>query len=144
MGSDADKLGPILSKTSGHLTVKKMIVPTNLSIAGKTSDEIDALHEYHDNDRVNQIRSIVDSEQFAMFFVWKGDIYGAGDNSRVIYANMINPSPDMMKYKHFFAANLNGLFHGKTYQRIFDKASLDDIQIVSKEYVLKKLINARE
>jgi hypothetical protein len=144
MGSDADKLGSILSRTSGHMTIKKMIVPTNLGIMGKTADEIEALHEYQSNDMSNQVRTVLDSEQFAMFFVWNDDIYGTGDSGRVIYANMIKPNDDILNHKYFFATNLSGLFHGKTYQRVFDTKTAKDIQVVTKDYVFKKIMHGGE
>ena len=65
------------------------------------------------------------------------------ENSRVVFANMLHPDPDMMSLNRFFATNLSAVNGGQPYQRVFCKDQLAKIEVVSKDFVLRNLIYGR-
>lgn len=90
-----------------------------------------------------KIKSIL--EEFIFFFSHKGQLYGAGEPSRVMYAKMIDPKDEdntkgWRKEASFSACNLAKHINGENNQTVFTEKDLKDIKVLtSKEDVEKKL-----
>lgn len=82
---------------------------------------------------------------FIFFFEKDKQIYGAGEDSRVIFAKMKNPDADLpkdwAKEASFSAINLNKSLKGEMSQYLFQEKDLKEIKVIEKdkaESVLKK------
>lgn len=106
--------------------------------------KLNTLQEFIANDKLNMVKSAVNPDQFAMFFVWKNDVYGATENSRMIFANMINPSPDIVDLDKFFATNLSAIANSQNpYPRIFTKKDINGIHILDQQHAVAQILNGK-
>lgn len=101
-----------------------------------------ALFEAISNDKKTKAKNLVDNLMF--FFSFKGEPYGASENSRVTYAKMKDDNDEdntksWRKEANFSAANLKKCLDGEETQTIFSIKDLDDIKVINKEKALKLL-----
>ena len=91
----------------------------------------------------NQIRLLIDGQNFVMFFEKKNDIYGATEQHRVVFSKMVDPDEETTDAwrdeAHFMAINLSQGVQGKPSQEIFYLDDLDEINVISKEQAFKEL-----
>jgi hypothetical protein len=103
------------------------------------------MNQWHEvclnNDKKNQIRMIVDGQNFVFFFAHKNNLYGTHEQHRVTFAKLVSPEFDedpegWEEDANFMAVNLSKAMMGKTSQHLFKKEDLSDIDVVaSKEDV---------
>jgi len=91
----------------------------------------------------NQIRLLLDGQNFVLFFEHDGDIYGAAEQHRVTFSKMLDPDKETTdawrNEAHFMAMNLSQGVQGKPVQEIFYLKDLESINVVSKEQAFKEL-----
>ena len=89
------------------------------------------------NDRQNQIKTLVDGQNFVLFFKRKNDIFGAHEPHRVTFARMKNPDDDVddgwLKEASFMAVNLSSAISGSPQQEVFQSKNIDDIKVIDKD-----------
>jgi hypothetical protein len=111
----------------------------------KFRELLDSWDQYlAEEDRQNKIRSIVDSPNLVLFFVKDGTIYGAPENSRVIFARLKSKGDeDGEKWKKdadFMAINLSSLVgEDKISQSVMGKKDLKKIKVIDKEEAERRL-----
>lgn len=80
---------------------------------------------------------------FIFFFKKDKELYGAGEDSRVIFAKMKNPDDDLPSgwsdEANFSAHNLLKMIKGEPAQHLFNSDDLKQIKIVDKEKVSERL-----
>jgi hypothetical protein len=90
-----------------------------------------------------KINSLIDSAGHILFFKKGEDLFGAGEDGRVVFAKMKNPDDEMPvnweEEASFSADNLNKVVKGEPPQHVFHKADLDEIQIMDREEVVESL-----
>jgi hypothetical protein len=88
-------------------------------------------------DKLNKIRNIIDNQNLILFFKKDGKIYGAPEESRVVFAKMKNPDEDAtkswIKEANFSAFDLEKALQGKAVEAIFSIKDFNKIKIIDKE-----------
>lgn len=95
-------------------------------------------------DLQDRIRILLDGQNLILFFKKDGDIYGAPEESRIIFSKIKKPdsetSKDWVKEAHFIAINLSKALHGERTQNMFDQKDLKDIHVLDKDEAEKALM----
>ena len=99
-----------------------------------------------EEDRQSKARSLVNSPNLVLFFTKEGSVYGAPEDSRVIFAKMkAKNDEDGEKWKKdadFMAVNLTAyLDEGKLSQSVFGKKDLRKIKVLDKDEAEQKLLS---
>lgn len=88
----------------------------------------------------NKIKHLLDAQGLILFFKKDGDYYGAGEDSRVIFARLKNPDKDTGKgwtdEASFTATNLNKLLRGQPSTHVFDKDDIKKIKVMDRDKVI--------
>ncbi len=87
-------------------------------------------------EQYSKINALLDSQEFVFFFKFDKSVFGAPEESRIMYAKMKHPTADEkpeIKDSNFIAVNLNGLLKGEGSQRIFSNKDLKKIAIMDKD-----------
>lgn len=91
----------------------------------------------------DRLNSIVDQNGFVLFFVKNKDVYGATEDSRVVFAKLKNPEKDLPSgwtdQANFSAYNLSSIIKGENGNCLFSKDDLKEIQVIDREKALEKL-----
>jgi hypothetical protein len=103
-------------------------------------DEI--LNEEHKD---GKIESLLDGNGNILFFKKDGDIFGAGEDSRVVFAKLKNPDDDLpqgwTKEANFTADNLTRTIKGEPSRHVFNKDDLKDIKVMDRDEAFESLKN---
>lgn len=97
---------------------------------------IDAWDEYCDaSNKSNQINMLVDGENFVMFFNYEGDVFGATEPNRVVFARMRQPDdgetpPQWVQDANFMAINLSKTLTGSPAQQMFKIKDIEQIEVI--------------
>lgn len=98
--------------------------------------------DFLENENQAIIKSMLDN--YIMFFKKDGEVFGASENSRIIFANMKNPSDDLPKGWHdeasFAAVNLTRGVHGEPSQCVFSHKDLKKIHVIDEDKAMQELL----
>jgi hypothetical protein len=90
-------------------------------------------------EKKNKVRRLVDGENFILFFQKNGEIYGAPEESRVVFAKMKNPDKDTpdgwIDDANFIAINLMRAMLGDKITQIFSNKDLKTIKVLDKDSI---------
>lgn len=104
-------------------------------------DEWDVICE--DRKNVSMVHQLLDTQEFVFYFEFEGSVFGAGEDSRIMYAKMKHPGDDMSPKcrdeANFLAVNLDDILKGEGTQRIFGKKDLRKINPIDKESAAESL-----
>ena len=82
-------------------------------------------------------------EEFVFYFKKDGEIFGAGEDSRIVFAKMKQPDQETPKgwaaEASFSAINLHKSIQGESSQRIFDQDDLKSIKIIDQDRAFTEL-----
>lgn len=102
------------------------------------------LHE----DIGGQINGAIDSAGYVFFFKKGKEIFGAGEDSRVIFAKIKNPDEELPKNweedANFSADNLNKVVRGEPAQQVFRAEDLKQIEVIDREKAVANLQKVAE
>ncbi len=91
----------------------------------------------------NDIQHLIDSHGMILFFKKDKDYFGAGEDSRVVFARLKNPDEDTPSgwadEANFTAENLSKIMRGEPGQQVFDKSDLSKIKIMDKDKIVEEL-----
>ena len=94
-------------------------------------------------DTDSKINALLESGEFILFFIKDKDIYGADENSRVIFAKLKNPDDDLpngwQDEATFSAQNLSQTVKGSGSQHVFGVKDLKKIKIIDREEAFNQL-----
>ncbi len=100
----------------------------------------------YDEEIADRIKLMIDGQSLILFFKKDGDIYGAPEESRVVFARMKKPDEDTSKdwvdEAQFIAINLSRSIMGDRSQHMFGKKDLKAIQVIDKDDAEKMLTKA--
>lgn len=89
------------------------------------------------------LKHFLDMQGLILFFKKDGDYFGAGEDSRVVFARLKNPDDENSKgwedEASFTATNLSKMVNGEPSTNIFDKEDIKNIKIVDRDDMVKKL-----
>ena len=90
----------------------------------------------------NQVKTLLASEDFVMYFKKNGDVYACGEESRLTFARIKNPedSDGWLENANFLAVNLTKGLKDKV-QNIFSDKDINKIKIISEDEAEKILIS---
>jgi uncharacterized lipoprotein YehR (DUF1307 family) len=92
----------------------------------------------------SQVKSLLASEEFVMFFKKGGAIYGCDEDARLTFAKLKVPDEDSKgkwsKEANFLAINLTKGLKGDKVNNLFSVKDIKKIEILDKEEAEKKLI----
>lgn len=98
-----------------------------------------------EDDDANQIKTLLDGQDFVMFFKKDKYVYGASEDGRLVFAKMKHPdeevNKDWLKEATFMAVNLTKALDGDKVHSIFTKADLKKIKVIDREVAEKTLIS---
>ena len=90
-------------------------------------------------EKKNQIRRLIDGDNFIFFFKNKDSIFGAPEESRVVFAKMKNPDEDTadgwLDDANFIAVNLMKAMMGDKITQMFSNKDLKKIKVIDKDSI---------
>lgn len=88
-------------------------------------------------------KHFLDMQGLILFFKKDGDFFGAGEDSRVVFARLKHPDDDSSKgwedEASFTATNLSKMVNGEPSTHVFSKSDIKKIRIVDRDDVVKQL-----
>lgn len=94
-------------------------------------------------ENADKASGIIDGNDFIFLFKKGDSYYGAGEDSRIVFARMKNPDKDLppnwKKEASFVATDLKKALEGLKSQNIFYAKDLKDIKVMDREEVIKEL-----
>lgn len=100
------------------------------------------IREFQKNEEENKIRSLIDGSGMLFFFEFNKQIFGAGEDGRIVFARIKNPDEndkEWVKEASFNAVNLTKLIEGENSRSIFGVKDLKKIKVISSEKVVSML-----
>lgn len=95
-----------------------------------------------------KINHMIDSNGYILFFKKDKDVFGAGEDSRLVFAKMKSPDEDMPKRwkdeASFSADNLNKSVKGEPSQHVFNNDDLKEMDVIDREEAVKALKKVAE
>ena len=96
-----------------------------------------------DEDAQSKVDALIDNSGHILFFKKDKDIFGATEDSRVVFAKIKNPDDDAPNEwgdeASFSADNLNKKIRGEPGQHVFCKEDLKQIEVIDREDAVKAL-----
>lgn len=96
----------------------------------------------------SQVESMIDAAGYVFFFKFGKELFGTGEDNRIIFARMKNPDKDMPKNweedASFSADNLNKNIKGQPGTQVFHKTDVDKVKIVDRDKVVAALQKVAE
>lgn len=89
-----------------------------------------------------QIRNLVDGQGMLLFFKFHDEIFGCGEDGRIVFARIKNPDKndkEWGKEASFSALNLSKTVEGENSSSIFGKKDLNKMKIIDREEAVKEL-----
>ena len=94
-----------------------------------------------------KVNDLLDGRNYIFFFEKDKNIFGAPEESRVVFAKMKTPDEELpdnwAKEANFGAHNLSKALHGENTQNIFNVEDLDKIKVLDHEEARKMLLKKR-
>ena len=104
------------------------------------NDWDDQLLKEADEDKLN---ALLDGLGLVLFFEKDKEIFGSGEDGRVVFAKLKNPDDDLPSgwedEASFSAQNLSKVVKGEMAQHVFNKESLDEIKIIDRDKAFEEL-----
>lgn len=93
-----------------------------------------------DQDISNKIEVLINNPNFAFFFKKGKDVFAATEESRIMFANMKKPDPDMpkgwKKDANFMAYNLSKMIKGESsYKEIISYTDIKQVKIMDTDEI---------
>lgn len=97
-----------------------------------------------DHAQKNKLKLMLDGSGMILFFIYKDEVYGAPEGSRVTFAKMMDEedednTPGWKSEANFMAQNLTKLGQGQQVQMIFSEKDLPLIDVITKEEAFEQL-----
>lgn len=90
-----------------------------------------------------KVEQLIEDSGYLLFFEKDGDIFGAGEEGRVVFAKMKNPDEEMPKgweeEASFSADNLIKKMKGEPPQHLFSHKDLKKIKVLDQDEAIEKL-----
>jgi len=97
-----------------------------------------------DEEKRAKIKNLIDGQDLMLFFQHKGNVYGAPEESRIVFAKMKHPDEDVdedwIEDASFTAVNLSRALLGERVESVFTSKDLDDIGVMSDEAAEERLL----
>ena len=90
----------------------------------------------------DKLKALLGANDFVFFFEKDKEIFGAPEESRLMFARMKTPEPDdknWIKEGNFSGLNLNKALQGEKSESLFSYTDLDKVKIIDQEIALTKL-----
>lgn len=85
-------------------------------------------------DKQSKVKSIIDGKNLIMFFKKGNSLFGAPEESRIVYAQMRNPDDDWMASDaNFSAFDLIQALNGNSTENVFSMNDLPQIDIITRD-----------
>jgi hypothetical protein len=96
-----------------------------------------------EDEELDRLKSLIDGDGLVLFFKKDGNYFGAGEDSRVVFARLKNPDDETTdgweEDANFVGVNLSKLAKGEPSQHVFGKDDIDDIKVVDRDEALDGL-----
>jgi hypothetical protein len=96
----------------------------------------------------NRINGLIDNQEFSLFFKKGNSVFGAPEESRVVFARMKNPdeesSSQWAKQASFLAINLDNVAEGRGIQSLITAKDLPEIKIIGQEQAVEELTRRKK
>lgn len=109
---------------------------------------LDLWEKHLNNDFSDKITSLLDGNELILFFVRDDEVFGADEDSRVMFARMKHPTPDdgkdWAKEANFAAWSLTKALNGNKSKSIFSHKDAKNINIIDRNKAEKLLSKQAE
>ena len=99
---------------------------------------------WDESQEMDKVEAMLSANQLILFFKKNGNMYGAPESSRLVFARMKNPDKDTPKTyvdeANFMAVNLTKAVQGEEEKVVFGKSDLKDIKIIDQDEVKKLFV----
>jgi hypothetical protein len=97
-----------------------------------------------EREQISKVHQLLDrTGEFVFFFEFEKSVYGAPEDSRIVFAKLKHPDEDMVgkakEEANFIAVNLDKIIEGQGTQRIFGIKDVGKIHVIDKETAAEKL-----
>ena len=96
--------------------------------------------------KLQKVNKLIDGDKFILFFKHKNKIFGAPEESRIVFARMKNPDSDMPKNweddASFSAFDLIKSLSGDSVENLFSMNDLPEIDVITRNEVENSLMKA--
>jgi hypothetical protein len=96
-----------------------------------------------EEEEADKLRHFADAHGLVLFFKKGKEYFGAGEDSRMVFARLKNPDDEVadgwIEEANFSAINLNKLVNGEVCQHIFSKDDLDKIKVIDQEEAITSI-----
>lgn len=113
----------------------------DMAFESESSSDIRHYQKLWDEEvKTKKIKDLIDENQFILFFKRGKEVFGAPEESRVIFARMKNPDDDAgwAEEASFSAVNLGRTKSNHQVMGVFSQKDLDDIKVIDKEDAIKQ------
>lgn len=89
-----------------------------------------------------QIRNLVDGQGMLLFFKFHNEIFGCGEDGRIVFARIKNPDKDDKEWgkeASFSALNLSKTIEGENSSSIFGRKDLKQMKIIDQKEAITEL-----
>ena len=98
--------------------------------------------------RENNVQAIIDGNGLIVFFLKDGDVYGAPEEGRLVFAKMKNPDEedeeDWATEASFAAFRLKDALEGREIARVFQQKDLKTLKVISQEKAVELLTTKKK
>ena len=99
-------------------------------------------HSYVEDCR-HRVEQLIDEAGYVLLFRKDKEIFGAGEDGRIIFAKLKNPDEELPKdwkeEANFSADNLNKKLKGEPAQHVFSKDDLKEIKVMDRDDAIDEL-----
>lgn len=104
-------------------------------------DENTIIEDKKKAEKQNKVKSIIDGKNLIMFFKKGDSLFGAPEESRIVYAQMRNPDDDWNNEDaNFSAFDLIQALSGNSTENIFSMNDLPQIDIITRDEIEDSLM----
>ena len=97
-------------------------------------DEATIIEDKKKAEKQNKVKSLIDGKSLIMFFKKGDSIFGAPEESRIVYAQMRNPDDDWpVDDANFSAFDLIQALNGNSTENLFSMSDLPQIDIITRD-----------
>lgn len=106
-----------------------------------TWDEASLIEEKDKENKQNKVKSVIDGKNLIMFFKKGDSIFGAPEDSRIVYAQLMNPDDDWVTNDaNFLAHDLVQALSGNSTDNLFSQTDLPQINIITRDEAENELM----
>jgi hypothetical protein len=105
-------------------------------------DEATLIEDKKKDKKQGKVKNLIDGKGLIMFFNKGDSVFGAPEESRIVFARMMNPDPDDMPLDdaNFSAFDLIQALNGNSTENIFSMGEMPQINVITRDEAENQLM----